>query len=446
MAAVVDAEAGRWVRMSCGSASADPREGNRVKKPSLRLAWIALLMLIVTVCVSIFAVIGAERKQIEAVATQLSEPRRDSDGPPGAAPIATTLARAERHSITETLAVTGSLVAREEVVVGAEVDGLRIVEILADVGDRVEKGQVLARFDSTMLRAQLAENTSAIAMAEASIGQVKASIAEANANEAQAADALKRAQTLIVSGTASPVQLLTSETQAKVAAARATAAEENLRVVTAGEAFAEAQRNEIELKIARAELKAPAAGTISHRAARLGAVASTVAEPLFRLVRDSEIEFDAEVPETVLPQIVTGQNVEVWLSGFSEPIGGHVRLVDPTVDKISRFGHVAVALAPHPGMRAGVFARGNITIGRRQAVTVPLSAVLFGKEGAYVQLATNDVVEIRNVETGFKGGSRVEIVSGLMEGQEVVARAAAFVRSGERILPVRDDGRVTGGG
>jgi HlyD family secretion protein len=417
-----------------------------VKKPSLRLAWIALLMLVVTVCVSIFAVIGAERQQIEAVATQLSDPRRDADGPHGVAPIATTLARAERHSITDTLAVTGSLVAREEVVVGAEVDGLPIVEILADVGDRVEKGQVLARLDSTMLRAQLAENTSAIAMAEASIAQVKASIAEAKATEAQAMDALKRAQTLGATGTTSPVQLLASETQAKVAAARSNAAEENLRVATAGQAFAAAQRSELELKIQRTELKAPAAGTVSHRAARLGAVASLAGEPLFRLIRDSEIEFDAEVPETVLPQIVPGQNVQVWLSGVSEPIGGHVRLVDPTVDKISRLGRVVVALPPHPAMRAGVFARGNVTLGRRQAVTVPLSAVLFGKDGAYVQVATKDVVEIRNVETGFKGDSRVEIVSGLMEGQEVVARAAAFVRPGERITPVRDDERVTGGG
>jgi HlyD family secretion protein len=417
-----------------------------VKKPSLRLAWIALPMLVVTVCVSIFAVTGAERRQIEAVATQLSDPRRDKDGPPGAAPIATTLARAERHSITETLTVSGSLVPREETVVGAEVDGLRIIEILADVGDRVGQGQVLARLDGTMLRTQLAQNTSMIAIAQASIAQMEASIGETQANEAEAADALKRAQTLVPSGTTSPVQLLARETAAKVAISKATAAEENLRMAKAEEAYAEAQRSEINLKIARTELKAPTAGTISHRAARLGAVAGTAGEPLFRLVRDSEIEFDAEVPETALPQIVPGQNVEVWLSGFSEPIGGHVRLVDPTVDKISRLGQVAVALPPHPGLRAGVFARGNITLGKRQAVTVPLSAVLFGKEGAYVQLATNDVVEIRNVETGFKGSSRVEIVGGLMEGQEVVARAAAFVRSGERIMPVRDDESVTGGG
>jgi HlyD family secretion protein len=417
-----------------------------VKKTSLRSAGIALLVLVVTVCVYIFAVIGVERPQIEAVATPLPEPRREANAAGDAAPMATTLARAERHSITETVTVSGSLVAREETVVGAEVDGLRIIEILADVGDRVEQGQVLARLDGTVLRAQLAQNTSMIAIAQASIAQMEASIAETQANEAEAADALKRAQTLVASGTTSPVQLLARETQAKVATSKATAADENLRMAKAEEAFAEAQRSEINLKIARTELKAPTAGTISHRAARLGAVASTAGEPLFRLVRDSEIEFDAEVPETVLPQIVPGQNVEVWLSGVSEAISGYVRLVDPTVDKISRLGRVAVALSRHPALRVGVFARGNITLGRRQALTVPLSAILFRKDGAYVQLATNNVVELRNVETGFKRGARVEIVNGLIEGQEVVARAAAFVRPGERIMPVRNDARATGGG
>jgi len=194
-------------------------------------------MLVVTVCIYLFAVIGAERQQIEAVATQLPDPRRETDRPLGAAPIAMTLARAERHSITETVPVTGSLVAREEIVVGAEVDGLRIVEILADVGDRVEQGQVLARLDGNMLRIQLAQNTSTIAKAEASIGQVRASIAETQAAEAEAADALKRTQTLGATGATSPVQLLARETQAKVAAARATAAEENLRIAKAEEAL-----------------------------------------------------------------------------------------------------------------------------------------------------------------------------------------------------------------
>jgi HlyD family secretion protein len=305
---------------------------------------------------------------------------------------------------------------------------------------------VLARLDGTMLQTQLAQSNASVAKAEASLAQARASIAETQAGEAEAADALKRTQTLGATGTASPAQLLTRETQAKVAAAKATAAEANLRIAEAERALAEAQRSEINLKLVRTELKAPAAGTISRRAARLGAIAGMAGEPLFQLVRNGEIEFDAEVPETVLPQIEPGQTVEVWLSGVNEAIAGHVRLVDPTVDKISRLGRVAVALARHPAMRAGIFARGNITLGRRQAVTVPLSAVLFGKDGAYVQLATNNVVEIRNVETGFKRGTRVEILNGLIEGQEVVVRAAAFVRPGERIMPVRNDARAAGGG
>lgn len=212
----------------------------------------------------------------------------------------------------------------------------------------------------------------------------------------------------------------------------------------AEEAFAEAQRGEIELKIARTELKAPTAGIISHRAARLGAVTGTAGEPLFRLIRNGQIEFDAEVPETVLPQIEPAQDVEVWLPGVSQSIRGRVRLVDPTVDKASRLGRVAVALSPHAAMRAGVFARGSITLGKRQAVTVPLSAVSFSKNGSYVQLATNNVVELRNVQTGLARGTRVEIVSGLIEGQEVVVRAAAFVRPGDRILPVRSDAGSAG--
>src|SRR5260370_37388756 len=109
--------------MRCRSARTDPEEGNGVKKPSLRPAWIALLMLVVTVCVYIFGVIGAKRQQIEAVATQLPDPRRDTDGPLGAAPISPTLARAEPHSITETRAVTGCRAARAEIGARTELDG-----------------------------------------------------------------------------------------------------------------------------------------------------------------------------------------------------------------------------------------------------------------------------------------------------------------------------------
>src|SRR3979490_900066 len=104
---------------------ADPQEGNGVKKPLLRLAWIALLVFVVTLCVYSFAGMGAQLRQSEAVAAHLADPERDGGGPMGAAPVATTLARAERHSITETLAVSGSPSEPGKFAVGAEGDRLR---------------------------------------------------------------------------------------------------------------------------------------------------------------------------------------------------------------------------------------------------------------------------------------------------------------------------------
>jgi HlyD family secretion protein len=419
------------------------------KMPWSRGGWIAGLALVVIACVYVSAMIANgealfSNHQVAAIETPLPDANRDLNAPSGTAPIATTLARAKQHFINETLAVTGSLAPREEVVVGPEVDGLRIAEILVDVGDRVEQGQVLARLDSRMLQTQLAQNNATIARTEAMLAQVKMSIAEAQANEAESAIALKRTQTLDATGTTSAAQLLTRETEAKVAAAKSAAAEANLRIAEADYALAQALRSEVELKIAHTELKAPAAGTISRRSARLGAVASMTGEPLFRLIRNSEIEFDAEVPETVLPRIEPGQKVDVWLAGVGEAIDGRVRRVDPTVDNTSRLGRVPITLSPHPALRVGIFANGNITVGGRQAVTVPLSAVLFSKDGAYVELVTNNVVEIRSVKTGIKRGNSIEIVSGLTEGQEVVARAAAFLKAGDRITPVRNEARITG--
>jgi len=117
-------------------------------------------------------------------------------------------------------------------------------------------------------------------------------------------------------------------------------------------------------------------------------------------------------------------------------VRGTVRLVDPTVDATTRLGRVAVTLPGEPGLRPGVFAEGAIETGRRQALTVPLSAVFFSVEGAYVQAVRDAVVERRPVETGFVGDGRVEIRRGLTEGEAVVLRAGSFLRSGDRIAPV----------
>jgi HlyD family secretion protein len=391
-----------------------------------RPRWLGLLLLAGVAAVSVVA--GGWRI--------LASDRADSVGPATPAP-ATSVAKAEMHEVVEALSVTGTLAAREEVLVGAEVDGLRIMEIDADVGDRVGAGQVLARLDHAQLDAQLAQSEANIAKAEAAMLQAQASIDEAQATAAQSQSSLERAQTLRASGNTSVEQLQARQTDAKVTVARITAAQQTALSAAADKSLAEAQRDEIALRIARAEIKAPVAGVLSERQARIGAVVGLSSPPLFRLIRDGEVEFLAEVTESGMPRVKIGQAAELQLTGMAQPIRGMVRLVDPTVDATSRLGRVAVTLPAEAGLRPGVFAQGSIEIGRRRALTVPLSAVFFSADGAYVQSVSQNVVNRRPVEIGFVGDGRVEIRHGLAEGETVVLRAGSFLRQGDHIAPVQ---------
>src|SRR5262245_21681807 len=115
-----------------------------------------------------------------------------------AAPV--TVVRVERTHLTETVLVTGSLAAREEVLVGPEVEGLRVTEVLADEGMRVNKGDVLARLVSDTLEAQLAQSDAALARAEAASAQARSGIVQAEARLVEANKAFERGNPLRAGG------------------------------------------------------------------------------------------------------------------------------------------------------------------------------------------------------------------------------------------------------
>src|SRR3954452_8255424 len=104
-----------------------------------------------------------------------------ADPAPVAAPKPPTVsvATATSGTLAETILLTGTLVARDEVMVGAEIDGLAVTELLAEEGDHVERVQVLARLSRDMLDAQLAQNAASISRALGAIAQAKNQIAEA---------------------------------------------------------------------------------------------------------------------------------------------------------------------------------------------------------------------------------------------------------------------------
>ncbi len=109
---------------------------------------------------------------------------------------AVTVMEAKKISFVDNVLVTGSLVPREEVLVGPEIDGYRLTELLAEEGDQVKKGQVLARLSREILEAQLAQNSASIAKTQAAIDQVRNQIMESEATLRQVEDAYKRVKPL----------------------------------------------------------------------------------------------------------------------------------------------------------------------------------------------------------------------------------------------------------
>ncbi len=348
-------------------------------------------------------------------------------------PPAVTVTAVTHGPIAESAVLTGTLVPREEVLVSPQIEGLAITEILAEEGDRVQAGQVLARLSHDVLDASIAQNTAQISRSEAAIAQAQNLIVESQASRQQADQALARTKALVAGGNASREVLEQREAAARMTGARTDNASNALHAAQADQALAIAQRQELLVRLARTELKAPVAGVVSRRVARLGSVVNGAGDPLFRLIEDGTIELEADVPETLLAKLRPGQAARIDTAGGARD--GEVRLVSPEVNRTSRLGRVRVTVRGG-GLVIGGFARATVETARHDGVLAPLSAVLFQPSGPVVQVVRDGVVETRRIQVGLRNATDAEVTGGLEPGEAVVSVSGTFVRGGDRVTAV----------
>jgi len=343
---------------------------------------------------------------------------------------------AEMRPIVDRVIATGTVQAVEEVYVTPLVEGLSIRTLEADVGDKVEAGGTLATLNDDALVLQKSQTEASLAKAEAALAQIKAQLAEAKANADEAVRARDRALKLVKSGSQSQAAADQAVASADAALARVKSAEQAVAVSEADIKVAQSQIDDIDLKLARTAVKSPVAGIVSARTAKIGAIASGSGSPLFTVIRDGEIELKADVAEDGVLKLEPGQKATVTLAGGAATLSGKVRLVEPTLDPQSRLGHVYIRFDEPGKARAGMFASAEIVAAEKKGITLPLSAVTATDGKTVARKVENGIVTLVPVETGIQDGQAIEIVKGLSAGDEVVAKAGAYVRDGDRVNPV----------
>ncbi|WP_406869906.1 MULTISPECIES: efflux RND transporter periplasmic adaptor subunit [Rhizobium] len=322
-----------------------------------------------------------------------------------AAPALTvSLTAPEQRDWPETVPASGWLKPWQEAVIASETSGLRITDVLVDVGSVVTKGQTLVRLSQESVLADLRKQ-------EAAVETAKASLAKAKAN----AD---RARQLQPSGALSDEKIV--EYLADEQTAEATLKSE------------EAALDSEKIKLAQTTVAAVDDGLITSRSADLGAVVSAGTE-LFRMVRQQRIEWQAEVSARYLPRISEGLRVKIN-GPDNEFIEGKVRLVGPSVSTDTSRTIVYVALPADARPRTGLYVTGNIELQTSPALTVPETAIVFRDGISYVFTAAADQrVQRVRVETGRRNNGEVEIVSGIERSAKVVTSGGAFLSNNDLV-------------
>lgn len=325
-----------------------------------------------------------------------------------------TVILARTGAISQSAAGTGSLGAKRDMPVGVVGEGGRVLSVLVEPGDWVRAGQTLAVIE----RSVQAQQTAGLA-AQVEVARANAKLAENN---------LTRARALVGNGFISKADL-----DSRVANRDAAVAQLNVAV---------AQLDQSRANMARLDVRAPADGLVLTRSVEPGQVVSGSSGTLFRVAMKGEMEMKLALNEGDIAGIRPGDAASVTPVGATTAVRGTVWQVSPVIDPQTRQGQVRILLPFDRSLRPGAFAHGSVSTGHATGVTLPESAVQSDDKGNFVYVVdAKDRVARRPVTTGPVTDAGVSVISGLSDGEPVVATAGGFLAVGDRVKPVRTGAR-----
>lgn len=344
----------------------------------------------------------------------------------GRQPLTVEIGAVRRASINDEITVVGNLIGEATVSVAPRAAG-RLQEVYVRLGDRVSRGQRIARIEDFELQEQIKQQDAAQEVSSATIRQREADLALAQTNAERSRSLFERQ--LLPKQTLDDNEARLQSAQAQLDLARAQAAQSKARL------------DELKINLANTVITSPVNGFISRRLVDPGASVGQNA-PVVEVVDISQVRLVANVVERDLKQLQTGDPTRVQVDAFpGETFSGRIARVSPILDPATRTAPIEVEIQNVDfRLKPGMYARVGITMEtKKDALVVPSDAMadLGGRRGVFQVL--NGSAVFRTVQVGTEQGNLAEIVGGLNEGEQVITTGARALRDGDPVI-------VAGGG
>ncbi len=296
---------------------------------------------------------------------------------------------AEQSSPARQVEIMGTVQAAESASIAAKISG-NITDIPVSPGSRVKQGDLLASI---------------------SAGEISAKLMQAQAQLEQATRNYTREQGLLKKNAATVEMVKTLEETKRIA---------------------EAAYKEARTMLGYTSITAPFDGIVTKKHASIGDFA-TPGSPLLQLESESSLQVITHIPESLILEISIGDRLPIYIPAADVRITGIVEEVAPTADPRSRTAPVKLHIPSQEKIRSGQFARVSLPGTKGSAILLPETAVQPFGQMERVFVAENQTARMRLVKTGLKHGDRIEILSGIEPGEEIVVSADARLQDGQPV-------------
>jgi len=352
----------------------------------------------------------------------------------GRGPMVVELASARRASMNQEVRVVGNLIGEATVAVAPRTAG-RLQDVFVRLGDRLARGQRIAKIEDFEIVEQVKQAEAAQEVAAATIRQREADLQLALTNVERSRNLFQR-------------QLLPKQTLDDNEA-RYQAAVAQIDLAKAQSTQSRARLDELRINLANTVIVSPVNGFVAKRSVDPGAFVSQNS-PMVDVVDISRVRLVVNVVERDLKELQAGAGAKVEVDAFpGEMFQGRIARVAPVLDPATRTAPIEIEI-PNADFRLkpGMYARVGITTGsKKETLVVPVDAVadLGGRRGVFQHL--NGIAIFRTVEIGTEGDQLIEVTGGLNEGDQVITTGARALRDGDRVqLAGGESGRRGNGG